>query len=604
MKYEKHPLIDTIQNSIIGDNQVLEGPYGPRRVTYADYTASGRSLSFIEDFIRNEVMPLYGNTHTETSGTGLQTTRFREDARGIIHQAVGATQDDCVIFCGSGATAAINKLIDILNLRIPADLNDKYRLQQLIPAEERPVIFIGPYEHHSNELPWRESIAEVITIFEDSDGQIDQEHLEEQLKMYQKRPLLIGSFSAASNVTGISSPTDDITALLHKYGALSFWDYAAAAPYVGIEMNPTSPQLANSPHMNDALSTGANWRGAGDEALAKDAIFISPHKFIGGPGTPGVLVVKRRLLTNRVPTEPGGGTVAFVNTTEHRYLSDPIHREEGGTPAIIESIRAGLVFQLKEAVGEETILAREEELIKRAISSWSQNKNLRILGNLEAKRLSILSFVVRHGEGSLHHNFVVALLNDLFGIQARGGCSCAGPYGHRLLGIDLTTSHEFECAIIKGAEGIKPGWVRVNLNYFISEVTFQFLLDAIHFVAEHGWKFLPHYKLDLQSGRWVHKLGRRYKVLSLKDITYQSGKLEYRSRHSTEPEWVLPTYIKEAHEIAEQIVEELKKTIVENVIPLPESLESLRWFPLPDEIHLELQGKEATTHCRFSLEHR
>jgi selenocysteine lyase/cysteine desulfurase len=585
MKHEAHPLIDAIQSSIIGDNQVLEGPYGPRRVTYADYTASGRSLTFIEDFIRNEVMPLYANTHTETSGTGLQTTRFREDAREIIHRAVGGNEDDCVIFCGSGATGAINKLLDILNLRLPADLNDKYHLQRHIPEDERPVIFIGPYEHHSNELPWRESIAEVITIFEDSDGQIDLEHLEAQLKLYQGRPLLIGSFSAASNVTGISSQTYRLTALLHQYGAVSFWDFAAAAPYVSIEMNPHHQE----------------WDAP---LLAKDAIFISPHKFIGGPGTPGVLVVKKHLLKNRVPSSPGGGTVAYVNTKDHRYLSDPVHREEGGTPAIIESIRAGLVFQLKESVGEENIAAREEDLITRAIDSWSANKNLKILGNLSAKRLSIVSFVVRHGEGSLHHNFVVALLNDLFGIQARGGCSCAGPYGHRLLGIDLTTSHEFECAIIRGAEGIKPGWVRVNLNYFISEVTFQFLLAAIHFVADHGWKFLPHYKLDIHSGQWIHKVGRRYKVLRLTDLTYQSGKLEYRSRHSTEPEWVLPTYIKEAHEIAAQIVEELKQTAVESMIAFPESLESLRWFPLPSEIHFELQGKKAPTHCRFSLERR
>jgi selenocysteine lyase/cysteine desulfurase len=611
MKHEAHPLIDAIQSSIIGDNQVIEGPYGPRRVTYADYTASGRSLTFLEDFIRNEVMPLYANTHTETSGTGLQTTRFREDAREIIHRAVGGTDEDCVIFCGSGATGAINKLIDILNLRIPADLDDKYHLQRHIPEAERPVVFIGPYEHHSNELPWRESIAEVITIFEDSDGQIDLEHLEAQLKLFQGRSLLIGSFSAASNVTGISSQTYRITALLHQYGAVSFWDFAAAAPYVSIEMNPQSREPRAESRVQEKNTSQPTKVGVAESVglqprreLAKDAIFISPHKFIGGPGTPGVLVVKKYLLKNRVPSSPGGGTVAYVNTKDHRYLSDPVHREEGGTPAIIESIRAGLVFQLKESVGEDNIAAREEDLITRAIHSWSANKNLKILGNLEAKRLSIVSFVVRHGEGSLHHNFVVALLNDLFGIQARGGCSCAGPYGHRLLGIDLTTSHEFECAIIRGVEGIKPGWVRVNLNYFISEVTFQFLLDAIHFVAEHGWKFLPHYRLDLHSGQWTHKAGRRYKVLRLTDLTYQSGKLEYRSRHSTEPEWVLPTYIKEAHEIAAQIVEELKKTAVESMIALPESLEVLRWFPLPSEIHFELQGKEAPTHCRFSLERR
>ncbi|KAK3737053.1 hypothetical protein QZH41_016676, partial [Actinostola sp. cb2023] len=514
------PILEYIDANIIGRDTVFEGPYGSRQVVYCDYTASGKkpntSNNTLESYpglsslskstYRVTCMhsmliptPLPQRRRDRPQSLEMMQELFHEKLRiedrlntvatqrQIIKSCVNAQEDDVVIFTGSGTTSAIHKLIHALQLQ------GGY--------SNRTVVFVGPFEHHSNILPWKEAGAQVVRIKDDEFGVVCMDMFESELKTYKKASYtMYAAFSAASNVTGILTDTVAVAEMCHKYGALSFWDYASAAPYLNIDLNPT-------------------------ETGYKDAVFLSPHKFVGGPGTPveipGVLIAKKRVFRNPVPGGGGGGTVVFVTRDTHMYLKDIESREEGGTPAIVESIRAGMVFQLKQSIGSQIIEAREEELCRKAFRVWNGNPCLTILGNSKAQRLAIFSFIIYHNDSGklLHHNFVSTLLNDLYGIQARGGCACAGPYAMDLLGMSEDIGKKFQW-FLQEYDG--PGFTRVNLPYFMNDETIHFILEAVDMVATHGWKLLPQYRFDSRTGSWRHRQHTDTPSFSLHEISYDN----------------------------------------------------------------------------------
>jgi selenocysteine lyase/cysteine desulfurase len=464
--------LEELRDGLIGNQVKIETPFGRKPLIYADYTASGRSVAAIEDYIRDEVLPYYANTHSESSYCGAKTTELREQARQTIWRAVHGRASDKVIFCGSGTTAAVSKWIQLL------DLGDQAKT---------PVVFISSYEHHSNELPWRNLPVDLRVVPLTEHGVLDQEWLSTQLQQIEEGRLIVSSFSAASNVTGIKSDVAAINQLMKRYGAITAWDYAAAAPYVDMDMTV----------------------GGG-----LDAIFFSPHKFVGGPGTPGVLVVNEAALQPGIPTTQGGGTVSFVSPKQITWSKNLVSREEAGTPDIIGSIRAGLAMQLKQEIGTSLIEQQEKRFIQQAIKRFKNNPNIRILGPLDQDRLSILSFQVVRGEEELHFGLMVALLNDLYGIQARGGCSCAGRYGHLLLDIDDEASAVIDHAVQSGSMVSRPGWVRLNFNYFIDQAEVEYILDAIEKLAEIGWELKSDYCVNPETGVWKF-IGSRWKQLAI-----------------------------------------------------------------------------------------
>lgn len=488
-----------LRDQIVGVDASFETAFGQRMMIYCDYTASGRTLDFVEEYLRG-LQRHYANTHTEDDITGRSMTRLLHQAEESIKEAVNAGPHGKIICAGSGATGAIDKWQQILGVALPPATRERVRAlvrantgADFDPAagdlEQRPVVFVGPYEHHSNEVTWRESLAEVVPVNLDGEGEISLEHLEQLVSdpKYATR-LRVGSFSAASNVTGFRSRVHDLCRVLHRHGALACFDYAASGPYVKIDMNPDPGPEGGDPSI--------------------DAIFVSPHKFLGGPGSTGVLVFNEKVYREDLaPTVGGGGTVDYVGFSGHDFIADIEEREKAGTPGVLQIMKAALAFQVKEAVGPERIETREHELVSRAFEKWGANDRVEILGHPDpARRVAIVSFNLKTGEGLyLHPKFVTTLLNDLFGIQTRAGCSCAGPYGHRLLGIDEATSQRFRQCILDGTAGIKPGWCRVGFHYVMDDPEADYVIDAIDFVAREGARFLRLYDFEEDSGAWAHK---------------------------------------------------------------------------------------------------
>lgn len=476
------PILHWVRQGVVGRGAVIRTPHGVLPKRYFDYTASGLAFAPIEEMIRDRVLPWLANTHTDQSATGGYMTELYEEAHKTVARHLHAADDDVVIFCGSGATGAINKLVRAIGLLIPEPIERIMKVRGQIPDADRPVIFISKMEHHSNDLPWRESIADVVLVGFDADGRVSAVELDTLLAdpRYKNRPFKLGSFSAASNVTGIKNDVDALARTMHRHGGFACFDYAAAAPYVDVDMHP-----------ND------------DPALRKDAVFISMHKFLGGPQAPGLLVANKRLFRSRVPVEPGGGTVIYTSPWDWRYTEELSHREEGGTPDVVGVIRAGLAIELKETLGTARIHRVEERLLSRARERFASVPNILMLGDPRAASLGILSLVI--DEGQLHYNLASRMLSDRWGIQTRGGCMCAGTYGHELLGIGAARSFEIKCGIEQGDLTARPGWTRISFSPATTDEEMNVLLDAVEELARSWRSWASDYEMDPATAAWRHK---------------------------------------------------------------------------------------------------
>jgi len=465
---------EPFRKNIVGIDQEFDSPFGRKKIIYTDWTASGRLYAPIEEKMLTEFGPFVANTHTETSVTGTAMTKAYHEARKIIKKHVNANENDVLITCESGMTGAINKFQRILGLKIPENIKPYTK----IPDEIRPVIFVTHMEHHSNQTSWLETIGTVVVVPPNDDVLVCMKNFAETVEKYKDHPIKIAAVTGCSNVTGIQTPYHEIAKLMHQNGGLCFVDFACSAPYISINMHPE------------------------EEGAHLDAIFFSPHKFLGGPGSSGVLIFHNNLYKNTIPDNPGGGTVSWTNPWgNHKYIDDIETREDGGTPGFLQTIRTALSIKLKEKMGVDNILKREHELLDIIFEKLGDVPNLKILAPLTQDRLAVISFYI----DDLHFNLGVKLLNDRFGIQTRGGCSCAGTYGHYLLHVDQETSNNITCEIDGGDLTHKPGWIRMSLHPTTTNVEVVYVCDSIKQLAENFVEWSNDYKYNSKSNEFFHQ---------------------------------------------------------------------------------------------------
>ncbi|PKP54196.1 MAG: selenocysteine lyase [Bacteroidetes bacterium HGW-Bacteroidetes-1] len=469
---EKH--FQYFRERTVGNELIFNSPYGPQKLLYADWIASGRLYYPIEDRITKVIGPYVGNTHTETSETGTLMTKAYHYAHNKIKKHVNAGANDVIITAGTGMTTVINKMQRIMGLKNCHTIKGHDCLQK----NEKPVVFLSHMEHHSNHTNWFETNVDVVVLKPTKDLLIDLDELRFQLEKYKQRVFKIGSFTACSNVTGIETPIHEMAKIMHEYGGIIFVDYAASAPYVDIDMHP-----------------------ADDEMKKLDAIFFSPHKFLGGPGSSGVMIFDQTLYNSPSPDNPGGGTVDWTNPWgEYKYIDDIEVREDGGTPGFLQAIRTALAIEVKNQMDTRKMLLREQVLVAKAFKEFQKIKGVHILADNIEKRLGVLSFYLK----DVHFNLVVKILNDRFGIQVRGGCACAGTYGHYLLDVSHDKSRKITELINHGDLSQKPGWIRASLHPTMTDEELDVLIFGVTEIMRHHRKWQNDYKYNKYYNEFHH----------------------------------------------------------------------------------------------------